>query len=59
MTIIDENSISEEMKNARQNVSSFCTALILDIDDCVNVDVKVGLMREVFAALSLLLYLNS
>ena len=54
---IDENSISEEMKKARQNVSSFCTALISDLDDRVNVDVKVGLMREVFkpAALSKLL----
>ena len=46
---IDENSISEEMEKARQNVSPFCTALISDIDDRVNVDVKVGIMREVFA----------
>ena len=38
---IDENSISKEFL--------FCTALISDIDDRVNVDVKVGLMREVFA----------
>ena len=46
---IDENSISEEMEKARQNVCPFCTALISDIDDRVNVDVKVGIMREVFA----------
>ena len=47
---IDENFISEEMEKARQNVSLFCTALISDIDDHVNV-VKVGVTREVFAVI--------
>ena len=55
----DENSISEEMEKARQNVSSFCTALISDIDDRVNVDGKVCLMREVFADFKLLYIINS
>ena len=46
---VGENSISEDIEKARENVSKFTTALISDIDERINVDSKVGLMRKTFA----------